>query len=175
MPWLVRLAERGAFRQEELSPKQIVYEATFEVTAPQQLAAAFSLASELVHHHTAEVFVAGQALTLPMAREVLRCYQQSGQVEDARAYCWFRHAFVDQPGAPTTFMLDLSGQTARWLFPCKAAVQQVHRIHPEHPASLRDQVEAALVAGQTWWCPRINLDEWEPVQWIRPIRERQGD
>lgn len=168
LPWLVELAKQGEFRQQALGQRQIVYETTFDLANPHTLAPAISLATELVHQRTAEALVAGQLLAVPIVRMVLMCYQQSGQIEDHRAHCWIRHAFIDQPGSPTTFFLDIGGHTRRWLFPCRAAVKHMHEIHPEHPTPIREQVEAALVRGQTWWCPRLNLDAWEPLQWIRP-------
>lgn len=173
-PWLVRLAQQGDFRQQTLGPKQIVYETTFDLTNPQHLAPAISLSTELVHQPTAEALVAGQLLAIPLVRMVLLCYQQSSQIDDYRAHCWIRHAFVEDPNQPATFYLDLDGKTRRWLFPCRAAVKHKNEIHPEHPTPIREQVEAALVRGQTWWCPRLNLDEWEPLQWIRPV-SKQAD
>lgn len=172
LAWLLALAQRGEFRQQALAPGQTIYESTFDIRDPQQLIWAFSLATGLIHEKTAEALVAGQTIALPMAREVLRCYQQSGQVEDRRAYCYVRHAFSDDPN-PTTFFLDLTGEK-RWLFPCRCAIKQMHSVHPDHPAPIRDQVEAALVRGQSWWCPRLNLDEWEPIQWIRPLSSSKG-
>ena len=41
-------------------------------------------------------------------------------------------------------------------------------ISPEHPATIRAQVEAALARAGCAWCPRLrDLDTWELYQWGR--------
>lgn len=159
LPWLIELAKRGAFRQQTLSPKQLVYESTFDLSDPLQLSTALSLATALVHDKKAEVFASGQSLALPMVREVLRCYQQSGQVEDPHAYCWFETAFRFDLTV-TTYTLDDSPKPL--LFPCRLAANRVHGIHPEQPGTIRQQVEAALLRAGVRWCPRLaDLFEWQ--------------
>jgi len=159
LPWLIELAKRGTFRQQTLGPKQIVYETTFDLLDPVQLGHALSLATALVHQKTAEAFVGGQSLALPMTRQVLRCYQQSQQVEDPHAYCWFETAFRFNVTA-TTFMIDDDPKPL--LFPCRLAANRVYGIHTEQPGTIKTQVEAALLRAGTRWCPRLaDLTEWQ--------------
>ena len=169
LPWLIELAKRGRFMQQALSPRQIVYETSFDVLDPLQLSHALSLSTALVHTKKAEVFVASQTLRLPMVREVLRCYQQSQQIEDPHAFCWFRTSFSTDPH-PAVVMLTLDAP-ARVLFPCKLAANQAHGIHPVQVGAIEDQVDAALLRAGTRWCPRLaDLMEWQRAAGLLTLR-----
>ena len=159
LPWLLELAKRGSFRAQTLSPKQIVYETDFDLLDPLQLSIALSLATALVHDKKAEALVGRQSLQLPMVREVLRCYQQSQQVDDAHAYCWFETAFRFDLTV-TTYTID--DAPTPLLFPCRLAANRVYGIHPEQPGTITTQVDAALLRAGTRWCPRLaDLTEWQ--------------
>lgn len=159
LPWLIELAGRGQFRQQALSPKQIVYETAFSLLDPLQLAAALSLATALVHHKTSEAFLGGQLLLLPMVREVLRCYQQSQQVQNPHAYCWFRTALRFDLEVTT---LTIDDAPKPLLFPCRLAANRVYGIHTEQPGTITQQVESALLRAGTRWCPRLaDLSDWQ--------------
>lgn len=126
LPWLIELTKRGAFRQQALSPKQIVYETTFDLADPLHLPVALSLATALVHDKKAEAFVSGQALGMPMVREVLRCYQRSQQVEDHHAYCWFQTGFTLEQ---KILEFTLGGMPSKpFIFPCHLAANRVARL-----------------------------------------------
>lgn len=152
LPWRLALAKRGAYREQALSPKQMVYEATFELLDPIQLSQAISLATALVHDKTAEALTEGHSWPMPMVREVLSCFQRSQSVEDYRAHCWFR-ALV----RPDTGVIE----TAPVQFPCRQAAGPLALVHPDQPGLLHHQVEAALLRAGTRWCPRLaDLTEW---------------
>lgn len=161
LPWLIELAKKGAFTEQTLSPKQIVYETTFALEDPRQLGQALSLATALVHDKKAEAFAGGQSVPLPMIREVLRCYQQSQGVEDPHAYCWFETAYRFDLTV-TTYTLDLDDAPKPLLWPCRLAAPRAYGVHPEQPGTIRQQVEAALLRAGTRWCPRLaDLYEWQ--------------
>jgi len=159
LPWLIELAKRGELRQQVLSPKQIVYEAAFELSDPLLLTAAISLATALVHDKKAEVFAGGQALKIPQVLQVLRCYQQSQQVEDARVYCWFQTAFRFDVTFAT---LTLDDDPKPLLYPCRQSANQALGIHTEQLGTIVQQVEASLLRAGTRWCPRLaDLTDWK--------------
>jgi hypothetical protein len=158
LPWLIELAKRGRFKEQALSQKQIVYETSFNLLDPIQLGHALSLATALVHDKKAEVFAGSLSLTMVNVREVLRCYQQSLQGADPQAYCWFRTA-LSFDLTVTTFVIDDAPKTL--IFPCRQAGPHSYGLHPGHPGTVTDQVEAALVRAGTRWCPRLaDLTEW---------------
>ena len=165
LPWQIELAKRGVFKEQALGPKQIVYETSFDLFDPLQLGYALSLATSLAHDKKAEAFVAGQSLTLPMVREVLRCYQQSQQVEDAHAYCWFHTGFTL---SQEIVECSLGGASKPFIFPCHLAANRVAGLHPQNPGSLADQTEAILLRAAVRWCPRLaDLAEWRQAQVIQ--------
>ena len=158
LPWLLELARHGTFKELSLSHKQSVYESTFELENPLQLTQALSLATALVHQKTAEAFAGGLSLSLPMVREVLRCYQQSQQLDDPQAYCWYETALQFDLTA-TTYTIDPGPKPL--LYPCRLAARHAYGIHPEHPGTIRQQVEASLLRAGTRWCPRLaDLTDW---------------
>ena len=158
LPWLIELAKRGTFKELALTPKQIIYETFFNLGDPLQLGHALSLTTALVHHKTAEAFVDRQSLALPMVREVLRCFQQSQQVVDGQAYCWFKthlDAVLMQP----------------LLLPCRLAARESYQIHPDQPGTITQQVDAALLRAGTRWCPRLaDLMEWQRAAGLLTLR-----
>lgn len=165
LPWLIELAKRGSFKEHPLGPKQIVYEATFALLDPVQLGHALSLATALVHDKKAEVFANGQALTMVTVREGLRCYQQSQQVDDFRAYCWFRTGY-SYDLTVTIYTVDDAPKAL--IFPCRQAAQHSHGLHPGHPGRIEDQIDAALQRAGVRWCPRLaDLAEWREAQVIQ--------
>lgn len=158
LPWLIELAKRGTFKEQALSPKQIIYETRFQLLDPIQLGHALSLATALVPDKKAEVFAGRLSLPMVNVREVLRCYQQSLQVEDPHAFCWFRTA-LSFDLTVTTFVIDDVPKTL--IFPCRRAASHSHGLHPGHPGTVTDQVEGALVRAGTHWCPRLaDLTDW---------------
>lgn len=164
LPWLIELAKRGRFKEHALSPKQIIYETSFDLLDPIQLGHALSLATALVHNKKAEAFAGTLSLTMVNVREVLRCYQQSLQGTDRRAYCWFRTAYsLDL--TVTYFVIDDTPKAL--IFPCRQAATHSHGLHPGHPGTVTDQVEAALARAGTRWCPRLaDLTEWREANGI---------
>lgn len=166
LPWLIELAKRGQFRQQALSPKQIIYEAAFDLIDPVQLAVAISLSTALVHDKKAEAFVAGQSIGLSKVRAVLLCYQQSWQVEDPHAFCWFHTGFSLEQ---TIFEWTLGdGAPKPFIFPCHLAANAVAGLHPQNSGSLAGQTDAALLRAEVRWCPRLaDLTDWREAQVIQ--------
>ena len=166
LPWLIELAKRGQFRQQALSPKQIVYETAFDLADPLHLPAAISLATALVHDKKAEVFVGGQSIGLPKVRAVLLCYQQSWQVDDPHAFCWFQTGFTLEQTILEYTMGD--GAPKPFIFPCHLAANRIAGLHPQNPGSLSDQTDAVLLRAEVRWCPRLaDLTDWRQAQVIQ--------
>lgn len=165
LPWLIELATRGDFKEHPLGPKQIVYEATFALLDPIQLGHALSLATALAQDKKAEVFSGGQALTMVNAREVLRCFQQSQQVEDHRAYCWFRTGYSFDL---TVTVYTIDDAPKAMIFPCRHAAVHSNGLHPAHPGRIEHQIDAALQRAGVRWCPRLtDMTEWREAQCIQ--------
>ena len=165
LPWLIELAKRGTFKELALSPKQIVYETTYQLLDPVQLGHALSLSKALHRHKSAEAFAAGQSIQLKQVQAVLHCYQQSQQVDDPHAHCCFHTTFRFDLTV-TTFTLDLDTPKPL-LFPCRLAANRVYGIHPDQPGTIPQQIESALVRAGTRWCPRLaELSEWQSSDYM---------
>ena len=120
----------------------------------------------------AEASGGGQRITLARLAGILDCYAKSFAVSDYRAHCWAPHLRFLGDRTPLTFQVG-STQPATspprmTFFPCQYAAPAAHLITPEHPASLRTQVEQALVSYECAWCPRLrDLDHWELLHGVK--------
>lgn len=151
--WAVRpLVERGVLKD---LGAELGAEWTWPLT-PGELADCFTALTICKFRRGVVVRVNGEVVPAFHVEQVLRCYCQSLQVDDARAHCW----------------VPVSGNSSLF-FPCRLA-GQYWRCSPEHPASLRQQVEAALVQHGCRWCPRLKLDEWELLFGSVSVSERKG-
>jgi hypothetical protein len=130
--------------------------------------------------HTAW-YLDGNAIDPVHLKTVLTCYADSHGL-DKRAYCWVQRILYEDRqrtlSLPVNLTLSNRGVTGTvehppppryWFWPCRQATSTSGEISLLHPATIRNQVEAALVAAHVHWCPHLqNLDEWELLQWGGP-------
>jgi hypothetical protein len=152
--WNLELAKRGSLREFTIPPNITIYESAFDLLNPIQVGHALSLAKSLVLDKRAEVFSGNTSLPMTTVRDVLQCYQQSMQVDDYHAHCWFKiRLTLDLAVTRLEVELDNSGKS--FVFPCRCAASQAYGIHYEHPGSIYAQLDSALWRAGTRWCPRL--------------------
>lgn len=176
---MVESAHAGAYAAPDSSSLCAYHVSTFDLTDRAAVSAARILADLLTTHPCAHAMVAGRQIDVPSAAKVLRCYEQSFQVSDARAYCWKLHTLREDRSKvisyPVNIVLSCNHDPTpppprpdprTWYFPCRLAVGLAADISLAHPASLRAQVESVLADSQASWCPRLkHLDQWDLEQW----------
>ena len=158
----------------------ISYETAFDLSIRDNVQRAWLLAIYLRNDKGVEVSRDGRIIPTADVVEILRCYLYSFETADHRAYCWrpqYSILYEDWMGpVKVGVALDLLSQhhptgppTKTWFSPCRLlrSVKPL-RLSNHHPCSLRDQVEAELARAQCRWCPRLDLDRWEPLQWGQP-------
>ena len=152
-PYILRLAKRGAYKEEALGPKAILYQSMFDVANPLHLAPAIALATALVHDKKALATVNGQHIGIPMIRSVLICFEQSWQIDDLRAFCQVKLHVGSDPGL---MFLDLEPtEKSDVRLPCRLASNKAGMVRASNPAPIQDQIKAVLVKAETHWCPRL--------------------
>jgi hypothetical protein len=98
---------------------------------------------------------------------VLDCYVTSTRCADYRAHCF---TMIDDPslvqparvgGIVISMMAGTVKEEAaeidRYSFPCSLIVDET-KLHADHPASFRDQIQAAAVKRCADHCPNFNAD-----------------
>ncbi|VWB06992.1 hypothetical protein BLA6863_00144 [Burkholderia lata] len=97
---------------------------------------------------------------------VLQCFAESCAVDDFRAHCY---RTIDSPFFPVHMRLKLehihpmfrhitaASDDSNFLFPCSHMLQWFEA-QPEHPSSVRDQIQAEGVAKMCDVCPRFAPD-----------------
>ncbi len=174
LPLLVDLAKRGILTESSVKPgrrKVAMYEATFSLTDnPAEVDRLVQLCRLLRDLRHAELLVNGRRITPWKLEPVLRCYQASLRVSDARAHCWVESTVI---GAPLRVRLvadvvdgkvgepEVERPAGPWFFPCRLGASWTQLISLDHPSTLRAQVEAMIVERECDWCPSLRLDEWE--------------
>ena len=98
---------------------------------------------------------------------VLQCFAESCASDDWRAHCY---RTIDSPYFPVHMRLKLehihpmfrhitaASDEGRFIFPCSHMLQWFEA-QPDHPASVRDQIQAEGVAKMCDVCPRFDPDK----------------
>lgn len=100
--------------------------------------------------------------------EILRCYLISSRCTDPTAHCY---TMIDDPSfVPVkSFSMRISVdyvdttkpvEVDRYVFPCRLLSRDMTFEH-DHPAGLRNQVQAAAVHHGCWVCPRFDPDNFK--------------
>ena len=152
--WNLELAKRGALREFKVHPNITIYESAFDLLNPIQVRHALSLAKALVLDKRAEVFWGNTSLAMVIVRDVLECYQQSMQVDDHHAHCWFKIRLTFDLTV-TRLEVESNDLAKSFVFPCRHAATHAYGIHYEHPGTIYDQLDSALWRAGTRWCPRL--------------------
>ena len=102
---------------------------------------------------------------------VLQCFAESCAADDFRAHC---HRTIDTPYFPVHMRLKLerihpmfqhitaASDEGNFLFPCSYMLQWFEA-QPDHPSSVRDQIQAEGVAKMCDACPRFNPDDFRLI------------
>jgi hypothetical protein len=102
---------------------------------------------------------------------VLQCFTESCRADDWRAHC---QRTIDSPYFPVHARLRLehihpmfrhitaASDEGNFLFPCSHMLQWFEA-QPDHPSSVRDQIQAEGVAKMCDVCPRFNPDDFQPI------------
>jgi len=119
------------------------------------------------HFYAQGRIVIGEAKQAYDLESVLQCYVESCGCDDWRAHC---HKTIDTPYFPVhaTQRLDyihplfrhvsVVSVDGKYLFPC-AYMLRWFEAQPNHPASVRDQIQAEGVAKGCDVCPRFAPDD----------------
>ena len=119
------------------------------------------------HFYTQGRMIIGELGQAYGVESVLQCFAESCLSDDWRAHC---HRTLDSPYFPVHMRLKLerihpmfqhitaASDEGRFLFPCKFMLQWFEA-QPEHPASIRDQIQAEGVEKHCDSCPRFNPDD----------------
>jgi hypothetical protein len=140
-----------------------------------------ALAMDLIHYvrgwKGAHFYAQGRMIIGEMRQAydleaVLRCFADSCAVDDFRAHCY---RTIDTPYFPVHMRLKLehihpmfrhitaASDEGNFLFPCSHMLQWFEA-QPEHPASVRDQIQAEGVAKMCDACPRFNPDAFQQLE-----------
>jgi hypothetical protein len=182
LPLMIESARAGAYTPPAPSAPPCAYHETlFDLHDQAAVSAARILSDILTAHPCAHAVIEGRQITIPAAAMVLRCYEKSFLVSDARAYCWKLHTLREDRGKTISYPVNIAlfscspepsppapppPQPRTWFFPCRLAVGRAADIALSHPTTLRAQVEAVLADSEAHWCPRLqNLDQWDLDQW----------
>lgn len=179
LPLMVEASRAGQYTAPATHALASYHQSAFDLDSREQVIAARFLADLLTAHPCAHAIIGEHHLSIPHVVHVLRCYEKSFQVSDARAYCWKLHTLLEDRSKVISYPVNAllfscsPPQTPEpqpgprtWYFPCRLAVGLAADISLAHPASLRSQVEAVLADSQASWCPRIrHLDQWDLEQW----------
>jgi len=152
--WSLELAKRGSLREFNVHPNIIIYESAFDLLNPIQVGHALSLAKALALDKRAEVFSGNTSLTMTTVCDVLQCYQQSMQVEDYHAHCWFKIRLTFDL-AVTRLETESNDSGKSFVFPCRCAATQAYGMHYDRPGTIYSQLDSVLWRAGTRWCPRL--------------------
>lgn len=119
----------------------------------------------------ARIFVPGRgAISTASAELVLGCYLESCRIGDWRAHC-VTGATEEQlfgprkaPRARVTLGSGDLPSGPHYLLPCSLLLRYGMRLNPDHPSTMREQIEARAQAGACDWCPRFDIRQFVRVQ-----------
>lgn len=162
-PLAVNVAQGAACYAEVEIGKQTVHLVGFAKT-PADAARALALLQYVAGWKTTQVFAAGRlAANVYTVAEVLECYLQASACTDCSAHCSVIMDDPDSEVAGEVPSLSIAPswtrqrvEVDRYLFPC-AFLQPRFSFQPDHPASPRDQIQAAAVKEGCAWCPYFNV------------------
>ncbi|MDO8357205.1 MAG: hypothetical protein Q7U76_12515 [Nitrospirota bacterium] len=166
---MIEVAQRGCYVPPASHTQGLWHETTFTLPGRQAAQDALTLTELLLRHPCAEAYGNDQRVNLHRMVGILACYAHSFGVIDYRAHCWVPLPRFLDDRTPITYVVtsgDAPAQevaaTPAWLFPCQYASPASNGLSLTHQASLRAQVESALVQYECAWCPRLrDLDHWE--------------
>jgi len=124
-----------------------------------------------------QIYAGGKLLqNIGEATSVLRCYVESTACDDWRAHCLQviddpSHTLVRPPSVRVTLSMSGTGQSSpeeeeeqpdRYMFPCRL-LYPTFRFQIDHPASFRNQIQAAAVSRGCDWCPHFKADHFSKL------------
>lgn len=128
------------------------------------------------HFYAQERMIIGEMEPALHLESVLKCFGESCLTRDHRAHC---HRTIDSPYFPVTARLQLehihpqfrhitaASDDGMYIFPC-AYMLQWWQAQPDHPSTVRDQIQAEGVAKYCDVCPRFNPDNFG----LNPTKEK---
>lgn len=164
------VATRAAFLAQRDLESMKIYVAGF----PQTLEGAI-YAMDLIHYvrgwkgthfYAQGRMVIGEMKQAYDIEAVLQCFAESCASDDFRAHCY---RTIDSPYFPVHMRLKLerihplfqhitaASDEGNFLFPCSHMLQWFEA-QPDHPSSVRDQIQAEGVAKMCDVCPRFDAD-----------------
>lgn len=105
-------------------------------------------------------------------QHVVNCYIQSQKCTDWRAHC---HRIIEidfeEPGKGKWS----DSNSVKYISPCHIAFNYNRRsISPEHPSSLKDQLQAYAVDAGCEWCPNFDAAAFIPLDKIKEMEHPYG-
>lgn len=125
-----------------------------------------------------QVFVQGRLIDIHWEpRSVLSCYSKALACDDTTAHC---HRIIDDPSSQSqqnrntiSIRLDINQSGGnepspdRYVFPC-AFIEGNFSFVLDHPAGLRNQIQAKGVESGCDWCPLFNPDSFRKLPKTQP-------
>jgi len=173
MPMAVAVAQRSPGYRFAYIEGRAVHFSVFGPTVAEAMNAV-SLLKLTVGWKGVLCYSRGRPVDAHRLLEVLDCYVAATRCVDRRAHC---HAVIDDPMIPRapayyggiTIAMSRANPPlikevviARYAFPC-VRLQSRFRFQPDHPATLRNQIQAAAAAQDYDVCPFFDADAFEVV------------
>jgi hypothetical protein len=170
-PWAFEVASRSPLFAERDLDLMKVYVAGFPPTVEGAM-----LAMDLIHYvrgwKGTHFYAQGRMIIGEMRQAydleaVLQCFTNSCRADDWRAHC---QRTIDSPYFPVHMRLKLehihpmfrhitaASDEGNFLFPCSHMLQWFEA-QPDHPSSVRDQIQAEGIDKMCDVCPRFDPDD----------------
>jgi len=187
---VVTLAMAATHYQETHIDGKPLHVAVFERT-PEDAARALAVLERVEKWRGVQVFARGKIVASSWhVQSTLRCYLDSCACSNPQAYCQevlddpasdyernkhlkinlTMHVYLNLPPQPE---LQVATQIGQFLFPCKQTRYRF-RYQFDHPATVKEQIQAAAVEANCDWCPRFDVDDYRQVG-IKIVREDPRD
>ena len=88
--------------------------------------------------------------------EVLKCYLNSLEVADRTAHCHFVYRDLA--------FFQFEKEADRHLIPCRMLQGFTQEIVRDQVASSKDSIQALAVRQGSFWCPKFNPEEFQPIR-----------
>ncbi len=173
-------ARRADWFAEDAIGRHDHYFAAFGATG-DQIAIALSITRLLRGYRGAQFFVPFKLLPDTSRPErVLQCYLEACDSSDWKAHCLTvasEERLFDRPGQFGVAALKLNVVVSRgapaqdppplpsrkYLLPCALMLRHGMKLQEDHPATLRDQIQARAVEMSCEWCPRFSVKEFQQI------------
>jgi hypothetical protein len=172
-PWAIAAAEQGSLFQEcDLESMKVFvsgFERTFEGAQRAMDLIHYVRGWKGTHFYAQGRMIIGEMRQAYDLEAVLQCFAESCAATDFQAHCY---RTIDTPYFPVHARLKLehihpmfrhitaASDEGNFIFPCSHMLQWFEA-QPDHPSSVRDQIQAEGVTKMCDVCPRFDPDQFK--------------